>query len=149
LLGLLLRNAGRLVTRDEIQQALWDDSTHVDFDQGINQCVRQVRAALDDVADSPRFIETVPRRGYRFIALVTPAESAEPTPPPAPDEDDVPEPRDSWRGPLLAFVIVGLALASVVGVAWQPGERLSLRDEPRFQALLDTIERRGVLRASR
>lgn len=77
LLELLLRNSGLLVTRDAIQQTLWGDST-VDFELGVNRCIRQLRAALLD-DDTPRYIETIPRRGYRFIAAVTPS-GAEATP---------------------------------------------------------------------
>jgi TolB-like protein/Flp pilus assembly protein TadD len=69
---LLASRAGQLVARDEIQKQVWADETFVDFDQGLNYCIRQIRAALCDDADTPRFIETVPRRGYRFVADVVP-----------------------------------------------------------------------------
>jgi formylglycine-generating enzyme required for sulfatase activity/DNA-binding winged helix-turn-helix (wHTH) protein/dienelactone hydrolase len=68
LLALLVSRPGEIVTRDEIKQALWENDTHVDFDLGINSCIRQIRTALEDDADHPRFIETVPKKGYRFIA---------------------------------------------------------------------------------
>ena len=70
LLSLLATEPGRLVTRDEIRSALWEDDTFVDFDQGVNFAIRQVRDALGDDADTPLFIETVPKRGYRFMAPV-------------------------------------------------------------------------------
>src|SRR5688572_25521874 len=63
LLELLLGAGGEVVTRDEIRRRLWPD-TLVDFDAGINTCVRQLREALDDMADTPRFIQTLPKRGY-------------------------------------------------------------------------------------
>jgi DNA-binding winged helix-turn-helix (wHTH) protein len=66
----LVASPGRLVTRDALTAAIWGDGTHVKFDDGLNYCVRQLRAALGDDARSPRFIETIPRRGYRFIAGV-------------------------------------------------------------------------------
>lgn len=69
-LVLLAGRAGQLVTRDEIQKQVWAGETFVDFDQGLNYCIRQIRAALCDDAETPRFIETVPRRGYRFVADV-------------------------------------------------------------------------------
>lgn len=69
-LALLALRAGQLVTRKEIQQQIWTDDTFVDFDQGLNYCIRQIRAALSDDAETPEFIETVPRRGYRFLAAV-------------------------------------------------------------------------------
>jgi TolB-like protein/Tfp pilus assembly protein PilF len=69
-LALLAGRSGQLVTRDEIQKQVWTDDTFVNFDQGLNYCVRQIRTALGDAADTPGFIETVPRRGYRFITPV-------------------------------------------------------------------------------
>ena len=70
LLGVLLDDAGRLVRREALVQILWGDETVVDFDAGINAAVRQIRAALRDDPAAPRFIETVPRLGYRFVAPV-------------------------------------------------------------------------------
>ena len=70
LLRLLAGHPRRLFTREEIQRELWGDGTHVDFEQGINFCVSRVRAALGDQADCPRFVETLPRRGYRWIGPV-------------------------------------------------------------------------------
>lgn len=67
-LSLLVSRAGQLVVREELQQHLWTKETFVDFEQGLNVCIRQIRTALNDNADQPRFLETVPRRGYRFIA---------------------------------------------------------------------------------
>jgi DNA-binding winged helix-turn-helix (wHTH) protein len=70
-LGLLVRRAGDVVTRQEIREHVWSGDTFVDFEQGLNFCIRQVREALGDTADAPRFIETLPRRGYRFLMPVT------------------------------------------------------------------------------
>lgn len=67
ILAMLARRPGETVTREEIQRTVWGDDTFVDFGVGLNQCIRQIRSALDDDAQSPRFIETMPRRGYRFI----------------------------------------------------------------------------------
>ena len=67
----LVSNAGRLVTREELQQKLWPADTFVDFDVGVNTAIRKLRQALGDEADNPRFIETLSRRGYRFVAPVT------------------------------------------------------------------------------
>jgi DNA-binding winged helix-turn-helix (wHTH) protein/Tol biopolymer transport system component len=69
-LQLLVNRAGTVVTREDIKRDLWSDSTFVDFEHGINFAINQIRAALADNADSPRYIETLPRRGYRFIAQV-------------------------------------------------------------------------------
>jgi DNA-binding winged helix-turn-helix (wHTH) protein len=69
-LSCLASHAGRLVTRDDLRRAIWPDGVHVDFDRGMNYCIRQLRAALGDEARQPVFIETIPRQGYRFIATV-------------------------------------------------------------------------------
>jgi TolB-like protein/DNA-binding winged helix-turn-helix (wHTH) protein len=70
LLELLVRRPGDVVSREEIRQGLWGDDTHVDFERSLNFCVAKLRSALRDNASSPRFVETVPTRGYRFIAPV-------------------------------------------------------------------------------
>jgi Tol biopolymer transport system component/DNA-binding winged helix-turn-helix (wHTH) protein len=70
LLELLLSRPGELVTREELQQALWPADTFVEFDQGLNTAIKKIRLALGDSADNPRFVETIPRKGYRFIAPV-------------------------------------------------------------------------------
>lgn len=67
---LLLERPGAIVTREEIRRALWSDDTFVDFDHGLNTAINKLRDALDDAAANPRFIETLARRGYRFIAPV-------------------------------------------------------------------------------
>ena len=69
-LTILLEHPGELVTREELQQRLWQSDTFVDFDRGLNAAVNRVREALGDSADTPRFVETLPRRGYRFIGPV-------------------------------------------------------------------------------
>ena len=70
-LRLLLGRAGQLVTRAEITETLWpDDEVDVDVEQGVNHCLKEIRAALGDRPDSPRFIQTLPRRGYRFLMEV-------------------------------------------------------------------------------
>ncbi|MGJ5814238.1 winged helix-turn-helix domain-containing protein [Paludibaculum fermentans] len=66
----LVARSGELVTREELRQEIWKDNTNVDFELGVNRCIRRIRATLLDDADSPRYIETVPRVGYRFIAPV-------------------------------------------------------------------------------
>ena len=70
-LEILVGRAGQIVTRAEIREQVWCGDTFVDFEQGLNFCVRQIREALGDAADAPRFIETLPRRGYRFLMPVT------------------------------------------------------------------------------
>src|ERR1700691_716527 len=71
LLALLLATAGEVLTRDAIRQALWPDGTTVDCEVGVNRCIRQLRAALEDDVVSPRYIKTIPRLGYCFITAVS------------------------------------------------------------------------------
>jgi TolB-like protein/Tfp pilus assembly protein PilF len=73
ILRLLLRRQGDVVTREELRRQLWPDGTYVDFEHSLNAAVKRLRAALGDDADNPRFVETLPRRGYRFVAA--PAEN--------------------------------------------------------------------------
>ena len=72
-LAILLARPGQLITRDELMKQLWPSDTFVDFDRSLNKAVNRLREALDDSAEQPRFIETVPRRGYRFIGPVAPS----------------------------------------------------------------------------
>jgi cholera toxin transcriptional activator len=79
-LALLLEHAGEVVTREELQQKLWPSDTFVDFDHSLNTAINKVREALGDSASSPRYVETLARRGYRFIAPVQTDAPAEMTP---------------------------------------------------------------------
>lgn len=78
-LAMLLERRGEVVTREELQRRLWPADTFVDFDHGLNKAINKIREALNDSAETPRFIETVARRGYRFLAGV-PVTAAEPGP---------------------------------------------------------------------
>ena len=69
-LGMLLQRPGEVIPREEFRQKLWPTDTFVDFDHGVNTAINRLREALGDSAETPRFIETVPRRGYRFIGAV-------------------------------------------------------------------------------
>ena len=70
LLNLLLSNAGEVLTRDELRQELWSSETFVDFEHGLNSAIKSIRSALNDSVSEPRYIETIPKVGYRFIAPV-------------------------------------------------------------------------------
>src|ERR1700727_3538930 len=70
LLAILLERPGEILTRDELRQRLWSSEVFVDFDHGLNKSIQKLRDALGDSATSPRYIETIPRVGYRFIAPV-------------------------------------------------------------------------------
>ena len=76
-LAMLLERPGEIVTREELQARLWPADTFVGFDEGINTAIRKLRIVFGDSADNPRFIETIPRRGYRFIAPAVPSASRE------------------------------------------------------------------------
>jgi TolB-like protein/tetratricopeptide (TPR) repeat protein/DNA-binding winged helix-turn-helix (wHTH) protein len=87
MLTMLLEQPGQLVTREALQERLWPANTYVDFEQSLNAAIKRLRAALGDCADAPLFIETLPRRGYRFIAPVIPPAG------------DVSRPGSSYREP--------------------------------------------------
>ena len=71
ILTMLVAAPGDVVTREELRERIWGTSTHVDFDRGINKAITRLRQLLGDDAARPRFIETLPKRGYRFVADVT------------------------------------------------------------------------------
>ena len=88
---ILLERPGEVVTRDELQKRLWAVDTYVDFEHSLNAAIKRLRAALGDSADSPRFVETLARNGYRFIAPVSqPVDDV--AQPPAQNQTDVPRP---------------------------------------------------------
>ncbi len=70
ILSVLIERAGEVVTREELQQKVWPSDTYVDFEHGLNNAIKRLREALNDSAEKPRYVETVPRRGYRFIGQV-------------------------------------------------------------------------------
>jgi DNA-binding winged helix-turn-helix (wHTH) protein len=125
LLCLLVSQPGRLVTREEIQAALWKDETFVDFEQGVNFAIKQVREALGDRAESSVYIQTVPRRGYRFVAPVASGSHQEPVLPATADPELL---RALWenivdlrlseerRGKQVKLITVALAVLAI-GVA--------------------------------
>src|SRR5882672_4338633 len=87
-LSILLERPGELVTRDQLQKRLWPD-TFVDVDHNLNTAINKIREALGDSAETPRYVETIPRRGYRFIGTVSVPETVvvatvEPVPQPGP-----------------------------------------------------------------
>src|SRR5579862_6349207 len=129
ILALLLERAGGVVTREEIKQRLWPENTFVEFDNGLNVAVTKLRAALNDDADAPRYIETIPKRGYRFIAEVVPpspvvssapAETVKSSAPEIisaqPSQDAITEVRAKGRW-LWPWAVAG-TLVIVVAVGW-------------------------------
>jgi TolB-like protein/DNA-binding winged helix-turn-helix (wHTH) protein/Tfp pilus assembly protein PilF len=130
-LAILLEHSGEVVTREELQKQLWPADTFVDFDHGLNKAINKIRDALGDSAESPRFVETVARRGYRFLAEVKDAGTApargpaeiESQPHIAADASDRPDlpgepssldrllPAFAWKISLLALLLLSAALA--------------------------------------
>ena len=111
-LARLLREPGELVSRDQLRRELWPDDTFLDFEHGLNAAVKRLRDALGDSADTPRFIETLPRRGYRFIAPV----DVRRVPP-----GDAPPAGAGWSSSHLVRVALALLLglaALAAGAAW-------------------------------
>jgi Tol biopolymer transport system component/DNA-binding winged helix-turn-helix (wHTH) protein len=119
-LALLLRRRGEIVSREELQRALWPADTFVEFEHGVNTAIKKLRQALGDSADNPRFIETLPRKGYRFIAPVEDltAPGAIPVSPPVPVAAPVPIsapiPVPAVRPHRLRWLLAGAALMVVV-----------------------------------
>lgn len=121
MLILLLERPGEVVTREELREKLWPENTFVEFDNGLNVAVRKIREVLGDSAENPRFVETVPRRGYRFIAPVSiqAPESAVRLPAPSlPRDSDAPRQgpaRSEWRryGFAVGFAAIALAAALI------------------------------------
>jgi DNA-binding winged helix-turn-helix (wHTH) protein len=140
ILILLLEHAGEIVTREQIQKRLWADDVHVDYENAINSAVRKIREALTDTSDNPRFVETVARRGYRFIApvgrvrtgAVVPEVVTEVMPEVMPVELHAPRVRlkSSWPLPASALVAV-VAIAAAVWL-WQgkAGSQAALKTVP-------------------
>jgi DNA-binding winged helix-turn-helix (wHTH) protein/TolB-like protein len=113
-LAVLLARAGELVSREELRERVWGRETHVDFDRGLAYCLSQIRAALGDRGDSPRFVQTFPKRGYKFIAPVTVDSDAQV---PAIESASPAERPARTRLPLVAIgVAVSMVLA--LGAAW-------------------------------
>jgi Tol biopolymer transport system component/DNA-binding winged helix-turn-helix (wHTH) protein len=114
----LLERPGQIVGREELRQRLWPDGTFVDFEHSLNTAVKKLRDALGDAADNPRFVETVPLRGYRFIGSVNPPELTE-------SSESALGPARRWR----LFLFAGAAtLAAAWAAAWWASRPLRIPD---------------------
>jgi eukaryotic-like serine/threonine-protein kinase len=125
LLVSLLERPGEVVAREELQAKLWPDGTFVDFERGLGTALNKVREALGDSAATPRFIETLPRRGYRFIAPVqkevqkseVQETAGEEAGPPRPDAEP-PQPRPPWNHPRAALIAGVVVIVLAGGAAY-------------------------------
>lgn len=135
----LARHAGRTVLRSEIVDAVWGPDAHLDVDQSINYCIRQIRLALGDRAEAPRYVQTVPRRGYRFVAPVEEIHERDAAFAEAAVEERVAEPTaDTFPGSVparpfwtwLTRAAVAAAILGSVGL----GGMLALADRPSARA---------------
>lgn len=113
ILLLLISQPGQVISRDDLKYALWQGTTFVDFEQGLNSAVNKLRQTLGDSADQPRYVETLPGRGYRFVAPVRPAFTKSVLDMPAPALLRI-EPNPGRQMPTWRIVLAGVALAGVV-----------------------------------
>jgi TolB-like protein/tetratricopeptide (TPR) repeat protein len=115
---MLVRRAGEIVTRQELTREVWGADTFVDFDQGLNYAIRRIRAALDDDAEAPRFVETVPKTGYRFLAQITlQTPGAQPGAGPA-DAPAAHPRRHLTRSAIAALVLISVLILAGV-ISWK------------------------------
>jgi TolB-like protein/DNA-binding winged helix-turn-helix (wHTH) protein/Flp pilus assembly protein TadD len=138
ILATLLEHQGEVVTREELRKKLWPADTFVDFDHGLNKAINKIREAIGDSAENPRFVETVARRGYRFLAEVkvtdaAPVRSPERTTPPhpvaeAPDRRDLPGklatrnrtlPSPAWKISVLVLLLLMATIAAWEFHSWK------------------------------
>jgi TolB-like protein/DNA-binding winged helix-turn-helix (wHTH) protein len=121
ILAMLLERPGVIVTREELQQKLWPTDVFVDFDQGLNKAINKLRDALGDVAENPRFVETVPKKGYRFIAPVKVVSG-----PAGPDPHPIPPPALSLK-PLryVALGVVATIALVLAGLVYLRSQKLA------------------------
>ena len=124
---LLSARAGHVVTREEIQRHLWGDSTFVDFERGINFSINQIRAVLCDDADKPRYVETIPRVGYRFVATVDSARPLE-----LPTERTAPGAPTNWR----RAVVVTASAVILVLVSYMSWRRFLAITPPKSEKIM-------------
>ena len=123
-LAVLVRRPGEVVSRDELRQQIWPEGTYVDFERGLNFAIAHIRAALGDSADAPRYIETVPKRGYRFIAPIAPQQVVQETTT-APAEPRIAPNR--WRTRVWSTAVAIVALVGVTAVLWLRADTRPIR----------------------
>lgn len=120
ILSALLARPGEVITRAQLHEQLWTDGTFVEFEHGLNSAINRLREVLSDDADAPRFIETLPRLGYRFIASVasSPLPDAQVAPPAAPSEPAQTPPQVPRDRRWVKWFAAGLAVLLAVAAVW-------------------------------
>jgi DNA-binding winged helix-turn-helix (wHTH) protein/Tol biopolymer transport system component len=143
-LQILLEHPGALVTRDELQSRIWPAENFGDFDHAVNVAIGKLRTALGDTADNPCFIETVPRRGYRFVAKLEDP-PVEAPPPEVPAISAPPSPARQGKSRALPALLAVVVAALLVGLGVLLGHRTVRPQSPEFQRL--TVRRGTVYNA--
>jgi DNA-binding winged helix-turn-helix (wHTH) protein/TolB-like protein len=123
-LACLLERAGDVVSREELRQVVWPEGTFVDFERGLNFCIAQIRAALNDNAVEPRFVRTIPKRGYQFIAPVSPISTSELS------RANVTSRETVWPVKTLRILAACLLLASLFAVGYWARSRYTGQKTP-------------------
>lgn len=155
-LEMLVERSGELVTRNEIGLKLWSSDTFVEFDDGLNTAVQKLRSALGDVSDNPRFIETIPRKGYRFIAPVAKSPVFSETPetaapvPPVPEAPTHVQPVDQPQSRAVGrkrLVFLAVASLCALGVALAVRSRREAPPHPHVVRITQ-LTRSGALHSN-
>jgi DNA-binding winged helix-turn-helix (wHTH) protein len=110
-LTILAGRAGEVVTRQELAEQVWGSETYVDFEHGLNYAIQQIRNALNDDPKKTRFLETIPKRGYRFIAVVNPTTAAQTQP-----QDPEPIPPSPVAKRKILYAAAAIVLAAIIGL---------------------------------
>lgn len=139
-LAALVERPGELVTREELRRRVWPKDTFVDFDHALNTAIKKIRATLNDDADAPRYIETVPRRGYRFVAQVDRPDSLSPEIRASVQENDS---HVVYQRKIAMGMAAACALLAILAFAWRvaPWHGTGASNPPQFQRLtFDLVE---------
>jgi DNA-binding winged helix-turn-helix (wHTH) protein/TolB-like protein len=120
----LVNHAGQIVPREDLHDALWGEETFVDFERGLNVCIAQIRSALGDESTSPRFIRTIPRRGYQFIYPVERIPASSPVEP----SEEVEGRQFPWRTALIC--VAGFAIVTIVIAVTATLRRMTMASTP-------------------
>lgn len=138
ILEMLLEKPGEIVTREELQARIWPADTFVDFEQGLNSAIKKLRTALSDSPENPRYVETLPRIGYRFIAPISAngQQTATPTLAEAPFQPEVAAVAPRGSSILMRFALASIGVAMLAGIA---ASYFHFRSKPPLLTNKDTI----------